>query len=40
MRRTGRRGRGFGQISQAYLHDTLGLFRIPARRTDLPRAKA
>ena len=40
MRRTGRRGRGFGQISQAYLHDTLGLFRVPARRTDLPRAKA
>ena len=40
MRRTGRSGRGFGQISQAYLHDTLGLFRIPARRTDLPRAKA
>ncbi|MDN3627995.1 reverse transcriptase domain-containing protein, partial [Methylobacterium isbiliense] len=40
MRRTGRRGRGFGRISQDYLHDTLGLFRIPARRADLPRAKA
>jgi len=40
MRRTGRNGRGFGRISQDYLHDTLGLFRIPARRADLPRAKA
>jgi hypothetical protein len=40
MRRTGQTGRGFGQFSQDYLHDTLGLFRIPASRTDLPRAKA
>ena len=40
VRRTGGRGRGFEQYSQDYLHDTLGLFRIPRSRTDLPRAKA
>jgi RNA-directed DNA polymerase len=40
MRRAGKSGRGFGQFSQNYLHETLGLFRIPARRADLPRAKA
>jgi RNA-directed DNA polymerase len=30
----------FEQYSQDYLHDTLGLFRIPRSRDDLPRAKA
>ena len=40
VRRTGGRGRGFEQYSQDYLHDTLGLFRIPRSRDDLPRAKA
>jgi hypothetical protein len=40
MPRTGGRGRGFEQYSQDYLHDTLGLFRIPRSRDDLPRAKA
>ena len=40
LRRTGKSGRGFGQFSQDYLHETLGLFRIPERRADLPRAKA
>ena len=40
MRRTGKNGRGFKQFSQNHLHETLGLFRIPERRTDLPRAKA
>ena len=40
VRRTGGRGRGFEQYSQDYLHDMLGLFRIPRSRTDLPRAKA
>ena len=40
MRRTGRRGIGFGQIPDEYLYGTLGLYRVPARRDDLPRAKA
>ena len=39
-RRTGRRGAGFGQIPDEYLHGTLGLYRVPQRRADLPRAKA
>lgn len=38
-RRSGQRGRGFGHFTQDYLHDELGLYRIPKRRTDLPRAK-
>ena len=40
LRRAGKRGRGFGHYPQDYLHDTLGLFRIPSRRADLPSAKA
>ncbi|MCB0078958.1 MAG: hypothetical protein KDD73_16220 [Anaerolineales bacterium] len=40
MRRAGQRGRGFEQYSQEYLHETLGLLRIPRRRTDLPSTKA
>jgi len=32
-------GRGFERFTQEYLHDTLGLYRIPRRRADLPRAK-
>jgi RNA-directed DNA polymerase len=40
MRRTGRRGVGFNQISNEYLYATLGLYAIPSRRSDLPRAKA
>jgi hypothetical protein len=39
-RRTGRRGAGFGQIPDEYLYGTLGLYRVPQRRADLPRAKA
>jgi group II intron reverse transcriptase/maturase len=39
MRRTGRRGTGFRQIPDEYLYETLGLYRIPQRRADLPRAK-
>jgi group II intron reverse transcriptase/maturase len=39
MRRTGRRGAGFGQIPDEYLYDTLGLYSVPRRRADLPRAK-
>jgi RNA-directed DNA polymerase len=40
MRRTKNYGRGFERYTQDYLHDKLGLFRIPRRRADLPRAKA
>ena len=39
VRRSGARGRGFKHISQDYLHEKLGLYRIPHRRADLPRAK-
>ena len=39
MRRTGRRGVGFRQIPDEYLYETLGLYNIPRRRVDLPRAK-
>ena len=39
VRRTGDYGRGFERFTQEYLHDTLGLYRIPRRRADLPRAK-
>ncbi len=40
MRRTKRRGAGFRQIPDEYLYETLGLYMVPLRRTDLPRAKA
>jgi hypothetical protein len=40
MRRTGRAGTGFTQISDKYLYQTLGLFAVPLRRADLSRAKA
>jgi RNA-directed DNA polymerase len=39
VRRTGDHGRGFERFTQEYLHGTLGLYRIPRRRADLPRAK-
>jgi RNA-directed DNA polymerase len=39
MRRTGRRGVGFRQIPSEYLYETLGLYSVPRRRVDLPRAK-
>jgi group II intron reverse transcriptase/maturase len=39
MRRTGRRGAGFRQIPDEYVYDTLGLYRVPRRGADLPRAK-
>ncbi|MGB2597873.1 MAG: hypothetical protein WBC87_23475 [Pseudolabrys sp.] len=38
-RRAGRRGVGFRQIPNEYLYETLGLYGIPRRRVDLPRAK-
>ena len=39
MRRAGRRGAGFRQIPKEYLYETLGLYSVPRRRVDLPRAK-
>ena len=39
MRRAGRRGVGFRQIPDEYLYETLGLYSVPRRRADLPRAK-
>jgi RNA-directed DNA polymerase len=39
MRRSGRRGVGFRQIPDEYLYQTLGLYVVPRRRVDLPRAK-
>jgi len=39
MRRAGRKGVGFRQIPNEYLYETLGLYNIPRRRADLPRAK-
>jgi RNA-directed DNA polymerase len=39
MRRAGRRGAGFRQIPNEYLYETLGLYSVPRRRVDLPRAK-
>jgi len=39
MRRAGRQGAGFRQIPSEYLYETLGLYQVPRRRVDLPRAK-
>ena len=39
MRRAGRRGTGYRQIPTEYLYETLGLYAVPLRRADLPRAK-
>jgi group II intron reverse transcriptase/maturase len=39
MRRSGRRGVGFRQIPNEFLYETLGLYSVPRRRVDLPRAK-
>ncbi|MGH3226284.1 MAG: group II intron maturase-specific domain-containing protein, partial [Streptosporangiaceae bacterium] len=40
LRRSGRKGAGFGQIPDEYLYETLGLYAVPRKRSDLPRAKA
>ena len=40
MRRAGQRGTGFRQIPGEYIYQALGLFDVPRRRADLPRAKA
>jgi hypothetical protein len=39
LRRSGRKGTGFGQIPDEYLYETLGLYTVPRKRSDLPRAK-
>jgi group II intron reverse transcriptase/maturase len=39
LRRAGRNGAGFAQIPDEYLYETLGLYAVPRRRIDLPRAK-
>jgi RNA-directed DNA polymerase len=39
VRPTEDHGRGFERFTEEYLHDTLGLYRIPRRRADLPGAK-
>lgn len=39
MRRTGCKGTGFRQFTDEYLYQTLGLYAVPLRRADLPRAK-
>lgn len=39
LRRAGRLGSGFAQIPDEFLYEKLGLFAVPRRRIDLPRAK-
>ncbi len=39
LRRAGRLGAGFAQIPDEYLYEKLGLYAVPRRRIDLPRAK-
>jgi hypothetical protein len=39
MRRTGREVTGFGQILDEYLYKSLGVYDVPVRLADMPRAK-
>jgi len=39
MRKHGKRGTGYRQYPDAYLYETLGLFRLPRTRADLASAK-
>jgi len=39
LRQAGRLGAGFAQIPDEYLYEKLGLYAVPRRRIDLPRAK-
>ena len=39
-RRTGQPGTGYRQYPESYLYDTLGLYKLPSARRDLPNAKA
>ncbi len=40
VRRTGQPGTGYRQYPESYLYDTLGLYKLPSARRDLPNAKA
>lgn len=40
MRRRKQRGTGYRQYPDKYLYEKLGLYQLPGRRADLPRAKA
>jgi hypothetical protein len=40
MRRRKQRGTGYRQYPDEYLYEKLGLYKLPGRRADLPRAKA
>jgi group II intron reverse transcriptase/maturase len=40
VRRSGQAGTGYRQYPDEYLYETLGLYTLPRRRTDLPSAKA
>ena len=39
-RRTGQSGTGYRQYPESYLYQTLGLYKLPSARRDLPNAKA
>ena len=39
MRRSGQEGTGYRQYPDEYLYEKLGLYKLPLRRADLPRAK-
>jgi hypothetical protein len=38
-RRSGQAGTGYRQYPDEYLYETLGLYNLPQRRSDLPSAK-
>ena len=40
MGKGGQRGTGYCQYSDEYLYEKLGLYMLPRKRADLPRAKA
>lgn len=40
MRKRGKKGTGYRQYPNEYLYETLGLYRLPLKRSDLLNAKA
>ncbi len=40
VRRSGQAGTGYRQYPDEYLYETLGLYKLPSRRADMPSAKA
>ena len=38
-RRTSQPGTGYHQYPESYLYETLGLYKLPSARRDLPKAK-